>query len=122
MTQPRTRKCAAYRSASISGVCAFTRNSSAGNFLAFGEVVKPTLQRSARAAIIWATLPHPRRPCNGCSAITQLRRLQVLNITRMGEQCARTLLDQVIVGVRYTELLRQASQWRWKALICYAPM
>src|SRR5271154_3400956 len=39
MTQPRTRKCAAYRSASASGACALTRNSSAGNFLAFGEIV-----------------------------------------------------------------------------------
>src|ERR1700733_126016 len=39
MTLPRTRKCAAYRSASISGVCGLTRNNSAGNGLALGEVV-----------------------------------------------------------------------------------
>src|ERR1700737_3057673 len=41
ITLPRVRKSAAYRSRSASGVCAFTRSSSAGNFLAFGEVVMP---------------------------------------------------------------------------------
>ena len=38
-TLPRDRKLAAYRSTSASGLCASTRNSSAGKVLAFGEVV-----------------------------------------------------------------------------------
>src|SRR2546429_7338961 len=41
ITLPRVIKSAAYRSRSGSGDCALTRSSSAGNFLAFGEVVTP---------------------------------------------------------------------------------
>src|SRR5947208_12723273 len=41
ITLPRVIKSAAYRSSSGSGDCALTHSSSAGNFLAFGEVVTP---------------------------------------------------------------------------------
>src|SRR2546430_11898119 len=41
ITLPGVINAAAYRSSSGSGDCALTRSSSAGNFLAFGEVVTP---------------------------------------------------------------------------------
>src|SRR5712664_1365640 len=64
ITLPRAIKSAAYRSRSGSGDCALTRSSSAGNFLAFGEVVMPPCSAPRSAALIWATLPYPLDPCN----------------------------------------------------------
>src|ERR1700740_1423732 len=99
ITLPRAMKSAAYRSRSTSGYCALTRSSSAGNFLAFGEVVTPPLQRSVGAALIGATLPYPLNPRNKSLRMNQFP--LALSRTASNQQLAshhKSLLPSTIMA------------------------
>src|SRR3984893_9908493 len=75
ITLPRVRKSAAYRSRFASGNCAFTRSSSAGNFLAFGEVVTPPCSAPPALPLIGRRYHTPLNPRNK-SLLTNLSRSQ----------------------------------------------